>query len=113
MISLPVDETTTFPVIRLRILPTPIGCSPGFLSMGISRHARKASKKDASSFSEHSFLVKDAIALQRSDELSPKRFDANILCQPSAPSPDGPEPPLVLIAALRAFSAVMSSYLIG
>ena len=113
IIPLRVDETTTFLVIHLRILPTPIEHSPGFLSKGISRHTRKASKEDASCFSEHSFLVKDAIALQRSDKLSPKQFDANILRQPSAFSPYGSEPPLVLIAALRTFLAVMSSYLTG
>ena len=107
------DETTTLPTIRLRISPTPIGRSPGCLSKGTSQHARKASKEDASSFSKHSFLVKDAIALQRSDKLSPKQFDANILRQPSAFSPYGSEPPLVLIAALRTFLAVMSSYLTG
>ena len=106
------DETATFQAIRLRISPTHIGRSPGFLSKGISRHARKASKMDASRFSEHNFLVKDAITLQRSYELSPKQFDANILRQPLASTPNGPEPPLVLIAALGTFSAVISSYLI-
>ena len=112
VIPLRVDETTTFPAIRLRISLTPIVHIPGFLSKGISRHARKASREDASSFPEHSFLVKDAITLQRSGELSPKQFDANILRQPSASSPDGAEPSLVLITALRTFSTVMSSYLI-
>ena len=74
------DETTTFPAIPLRISPTPIGHSPRFLSNELSRHSRKPSKEDASSFSEHSFLEKDAIALQRPAELLPKQFDANNLC---------------------------------
>ena len=110
IILLRVNETTTFPAIRLRISPTPIGRSPGFLFKGISRHARKASKENAASFSKNSFLVSNTIALQRSAELSLKQFDANIQRQPSASSPNGPEPPLVLIAASRASSAVMSSY---
>ena len=107
------DKITNFPAIRLRIPPTPIGHSPGNLSKGKSRHARKASKEDASIFSEHSFFVEDVIALLRSAELSPKQFHANILRQPSASSLNGPEPPLELISALRTSSAVISSYLIG
>ena len=36
--------TATLPAIRRRSLPIPIGRRPGFLSSGISRHARNASK---------------------------------------------------------------------
>ena len=68
---------------------------------------------DASSFSEQSFFVKDTITLRKSAEVSPKQFDADILCQPSASSPNGPEPPLVLITVLCTSLAVMSLYLIG
>ena len=125
IILLQVDETTTFPAIRLRISPTPIGRSPWFLSKGIIPHAMRSSKEDPSSFSKHSYLVKDAIAPQRSAELPPNQFEANILRQPSASSPDGLNlklifyashqhlAPLVLIAALRTSSAVISSYLVG
>ena len=110
---------------KVLISPTPIGRSPWFLSKGIIPHAMKSSKEDPSSFSKHSYLVKDAIAPQRSAELPPNQFEANILRQPSASSPDGLNlklifyashqhlAPLVLIAALRTSSAVISSYLIG
>ena len=37
-------ETITFPAMRHSTSPTPIGLSPGFLSRGINRFPRKASK---------------------------------------------------------------------
>ena len=45
------------------------------------------------------FLTSSAIALRRSDVAVPKHDEIIILRHPSASSPDGPEPPFVLIAA--------------
>ena len=48
----------------------------------------------------HNFLTSSAIALRRrSDVAVPKHDETIILRYPSACSPDGPEPPFVLIAA--------------
>ena len=43
--------------------------------------------------------MKSPIALRRSEVQLPNTFDVNIFLHPSAPNPDGPDPPLVLIAA--------------
>ena len=50
-IAIRVWVTTTLPAIRRRTSSIPIGWRPGFLSSGITRHARNASK-DADWFSK-------------------------------------------------------------
>ena len=54
-------------------------------------------------------LMKSAIALQRSDVQLPNTFDVNIFIHPSAFNPDGPDSPVVLIAAFLTNSSYMSS----
>ena len=113
MISSRITEAMTLPAILLNISPTPIGLRPGFLSRGIKRQARKASKEEDRFSSTHKLLITSPNALHRSEEGLLKLFDVNILLHPSASIPEGPEPPLVLIAAIRTSSASMLSNLTG
>ena len=62
-------ETIALPAIRLRISPTPIGLSPGFLSKGIKRQDRKASSESCKSGTMHSFRITAAKDLHMSTEL--------------------------------------------
>ena len=105
--------STTLPAIRPRTPPISIGRRPGFLSSGVNRHAKNASK-DADWFSMlQIFLITSANPLYRSIELFPNRFDVKIRFQPSAPMSDGPEPPWALTAAFCIFSTSILSNLIG
>ena len=94
---------TTFPDIVLNAFPTPIGLNPGFSLRGINPHATKLSKDAQLLLFDiimiHNVLTSSAIALRRSDVDVPKHDETIILRHPSASSPDGPEPPFVLIAA--------------
>ena len=56
--------------------------------------------------------MKSAIALRRSHVQLPNTFDVNIFLQPSSDS-DGPDPPLVFIAAFLTNSSFISSKIIG
>ena len=71
MLSRRVD-TITFPTFLLSISPTPLGRNSGFLSNGIRRQDRKASRVFARSFSMHSFFILLAIVVHKSVELSAK-----------------------------------------
>ena len=68
---------TTFPAIRRRTPPTPIGRNPGFLSKGMSLQAKNAPSAVSSlvlstgSFSVHIFLMALANALLKSALLVP------------------------------------------
>ena len=105
-------DTITFPTILLSASPAPIGRNPGFLSNGIRRQDRKASRVFARSLSIHSFFIMLAMVVHKSVELSANFLDVRIHFQQFAPIPDGPEPPLVFSAAFRTASALTFSYLI-
>ena len=94
-----------------------IGLNQGFLLRGINMHATKLSKHAQlllfDIFVIHNFGTRSAIALPRSDVAVPKYDETIILLHPSASSPDGPAPPLVLIAAFFISYWSMSSYTIG
>ena len=49
-----IADTMTFPMIRQRFSPTPLGRKPGFLSRGMSRHARNASMETVDTFVQSS-----------------------------------------------------------
>ena len=108
--------TAALPAMRRRTSPILIGQRPGFLSNGISWHARNA-PKDADWFSMlQIFLITSANALHRCIELFPNYFDVKICFQPSAlqpTMPDGPEPPWVLTTAFCIFYKSVLSNLIG
>ena len=102
-----------FSVIRPRTSTISIGRRPGFLSSGINRHARNASK-DADWFSMLKiFLITSANAFHRSRDLFPNCLDVKIHFQPSASVSDGIESPWVLTAAFYTFSTSILSNLIG
>ena len=64
-------ETITFQAMRRSTSSTPVGLSQGFLSRGINRFTRKASK-DVELFSTvHNFLVTSMKILRKSSILSP------------------------------------------
>ena len=101
-------ETITFPAMRCSTSLTPMGLSAGFQSI------QKKASKDFDWFSTiHNFLITSAKVLHKSSVLSTKWFDVKILFQPSASSPDGPAPPLLLRAAFLTFYASIESNLIG
>ena len=94
---------STFPVIVLNTSPTPIGLNSGFLLRGINLHATKLSNDAQLLFFDifviHNFLTSSEIALRISDVAVPKHDETMIHRHSSASSPDGPEPPFVLITA--------------
>ena len=71
-------DTTTFPTILLSTSSTPIGHNPVFLSKGIRRQNRKASKVFARSFSMHSFFIMLAMVVHKSVEISVNCLDIRI-----------------------------------
>ena len=103
VISSRIVDTTTLPVIHLRISPVPIGRKPRFLSRGVSLHATNASN----------FCVILTIALHKSEELSPIFLLVRIVLHPSSSIAEGPEPPFVFSAAFLTDSSVMFSNVIG
>ena len=59
------------------------------------------------------FLIKSATDLRRSEENVPNEFEVKNCLQPSASKPDGPEPLLVIDAALNSISSSIASKTIG
>ena len=49
-------------------------------------------------------MIKSATNLRKSEEAVPKECEVKIRLQPSPSKPDGPEPPLVIDAALNTIS---------
>ena len=104
---------TTFPVIGPRTSTISIGRRRGFLSSGINRRGRNASK-DADWFSMlNIFLITSTNGFHRSRDLFRNFFDVKIHFQPYASMPDGIELPWVLTAAFYTFSTSILSNLIG
>ena len=103
----------TLPTIRRNISPIPIGRRPGSLSREIKLHAKNGSNDGERLSVLHSFLMTSAKASYKSVELVPNCFVIKILLYPSASSPDGPAPSLVLTAALFTKSASIASNFIG
>ena len=91
--------------IRRNISSVPIGRRPGFLSKGIKRQVKNSSNDGQRLSAVHSFLITSAMVLHKSVELVPNCFVIKILLHPSASSPGGSAPPLVLTAALFTKSA--------
>ena len=94
---------TTFPAIRLRTSPTPIGRRPGVLFDGINLQAKKASNDveypDVGViFSIHSFFITFAKIFLRSEVAVPYCDEVRILHHPSTSIPDDPDPHFVAIA---------------
>ena len=113
IMSIHMCVTTALPAIRCSTSPIPVGRSAGFLSNGISRQSRKASK-DVDWFSTlQIFLMTSANAFHRSIELFPNLFNVEICFQPYASMPEGPESPSVFIAAFCIFSTSIPSNLTG
>ena len=94
-----VTAITAMPTIRRTTSQIPIGRTPGFLSKGINRQARKASKPCGSTESVQRRRAHLANAEQRSLECRWK--PVQIRRQPAASMPDGPAEPCVLSAAAR------------
>eukprot|EP00117_Sycon_ciliatum_P004424 scpid76622/ scgid8805/ len=87
------------PGIRRRTSPMPIGRTPGFLSKGISRQARYASRDAGSTNVVASRRAQVAIASQSSPEAPPNPVHMRL--QVSASTPDGPAAPCVFRATRR------------
>ena len=49
----------------------------------------------------HSFFIMLAMVVHKSVELSANCLDVRFLYQPSASTPEGPQPPLIFSAALQ------------
>ena len=108
-----VTSVGSLQAIRCRTSPMPIGRRPEFLSSGISRHARNASK-DADWFSMLQIVsITSANALHIFIEIFTNCFHVKFRFQPSASMPDSPAPPWVLTTAFCIFSTSISSNLIG
>ena len=90
----------TLLAIQCNISPIPIGPRPGLLSKGIKWHTKNSSNDGERLSAVHSFLITSAMAVHESMELLPNCFAIKILLHPSASSPDGPAPALVLPAPL-------------
>ena len=103
--------SVTFPTIRLRTSPTPIGRTPGCLSSAISLQAVNALRLFGSTSSVLIRLASRAIAVHRSDDLPLKAV--HIRCHAAASSPDGPALPVHLSAAACTASDVMSLKITG
>ena len=77
---------TTFPTIRRRTSPTPVGCTPGFLFSGINRLAVEASKLlSVSEFERYIFVLhnrftKFAMDVRSSKGWEPNWLETKILC---------------------------------
>ena len=105
--------TTALPIIRRRTSPILTGLNLGFLSKGIMSVAGRASRNYSFTLSVYILRVTDATALHKSVELSPNDLLRSILFQPSEFMLDGPDPPLVLVAAIWMVSAVILSKITG
>lgn len=90
----------TLPAVRRNISPISIGRRPKFLSKGIKKQTKNNSNDGEKLSAVHRFLMTSAMDVYKSMELLPKYFAIKILFHPSAFSPDGPAPPLVLTASL-------------
>ena len=77
------------------VSPVAIGQRPGFLSKGIKQHAINASNDGARLSAVYSFLMASAISVHKSMGLLPNYYHQDSF-PPSASSPDGPAPTLVL-----------------
>ena len=87
-----------------------IGQRPGFLSKGIKQRAINASNDGVRVSAVHSFLMTSAISVHKSVGLLPNCYHQDSF-PPSASSPDGPAPTLVLSTAPFTKSAsIMSNF---
>ena len=106
--------TTILPTILLSTSPKPAGLKLGFLSNGFNLLVARASRGCVDCRSpEQSVLMKFEEILQRSLDEFQNCPEVNILCQPSASRPYGPEPPFFNIAAGMTKDSLMSSYVIA
>ena len=100
------------PRILLITFPIPIGLIQGFLSKGISLHAKKASSD--TSFPQylfkHNFFAMSAPALQRSQLLSPNGDEVRMRLLPFASKLNGPATPLISRVVLHIRAPFISSY---
>ena len=108
MASLSVHEIA-FPHTLLKVSPTPIGLTPGFLSRGISRHATNGSMRKGSKELVASFLVRSAICSLRSLASFEFKLEQRIDRRVSELIPDGPAEPFVCNAALLMRPSSISS----
>ena len=92
-----IADAMTFPVIWRRVSSTPTGRKPGFLTRGMSRHATNASMETVDTSSVQIVVIKYAIVLQ--DLRLYRQFEHRIFLELSASVLEGPDPPLVLVAA--------------
>ena len=106
--SLSVHEIA-FPHILLKVSPTPIGLTPGFLSSGIRRHATSGSMSDGSKEQVARFLVRVAICSLGSLASFEFRLEQRIERRVSELIPAGPADPVVSNAALLIRSSSISS----
>ena len=104
--------TTALPIILLMTSPTPVGCSPGFLSKGISLLAKNTSRELVWCDSTHNFFATLARAIHMSLEHWSRLLDVSIILLLSASMPGGPGPPLVRGEVFLMASASMHSYFI-
>ena len=83
---------TARPRILLITSSIPIGLTPGFLSKGLSFHAKKASSDPLfpQYLFKHNFFAMSAIGLQRSRILSPNDDEVRMRCHPFSSRFDGP-----------------------
>ena len=63
--------------------------------------------------SKPSLLTNSANVLRNLDDAVPNKRDVKVFLQPSASRPDGPDPPLVSIAAFKMRDSSIPSYTIG
>ena len=98
--------------ILLRTSPIPIGHTPGFLSKGICLDAKKASSDPSfpQYLYKHNFFATSAIALQRSQLLSPKDDEVRMQRHPFASRFDGPAAPLISHAIIYIRAPFIASY---
>ena len=103
---------TAQPRILLITSPIPIGLTTGFLSKGISFHAKKASSDPSfpQYLFKHNFFALSAIALQRSRLLSQINDEVRMRHHPFASRFNGPAAPLISRAILYIRAPFISSY---
>ena len=84
-------------IIRLAVVPIPIGCTPGFLFRAIRRQASRGAMVDGSMKLVQRRLAADPREWHRSKEADLKEVYS--LLQLDASSPEGPAAPVVCKAA--------------
>ena len=95
--SWPIMLNTALEMIQRGSSPIAIGCTPGFLSKGTSRHATKAQRNSEGMSALHKRLPKEASAEQRSCEA--EVYDEQRRLHAYASKPERPAEPSVCKAA--------------